>query len=163
MRRNHDYSPAQILAMLVVAIAITGAIIFFLAYREEKIVVIEDRWWEYSLKVQYDWTSCDAFTDAEGNISVSCDDDTFTRCRTRSAGRNLPPVRPEIPCRMRSGDYLNENVYYYASYRVEEGTERDIGHFHSHQWDGLAIGQRVWIKTDLMGNIKEYGDRNHGQ
>lgn len=142
------------LALIIIGIVVIG-LVYACSYRKIERVTVVDRWWSYFMAVRWDETECSALPDADGNIEVSCDTDTYTRCKTTETGRDLPPQRPEIPCRMRSGDYLRENVSYTIKYRIQETKDVKRARFGRDQWDGLAPGFWLNLTTDIMGNVKE--------
>jgi hypothetical protein len=162
-----------------IAFALTGValvvccaclVVYLLTYRSVTTVVVQRRYWRYTLAVQYDEestrneckdvTSCSGFGgDRSCETRTECETvretQTRTRCRTETTGETLPPIRPDVPCRMYYDDYLSDRIAYVISYRVTESEKTGSAEFDLDIWDTLQPGAIVEITQTAWNHITQ--------
>lgn len=144
-------NPKLIAAALITA-AILALTVHLCTYRKVETVIIQKRYWSYSLYVRYDTTSTTTECDTDQVCSGYGEDrtcrsettcrpvtttTTHTRCADRTAGDTLPPQRPPLPCNMQYGDYLDESIGYSITYRVTESDRIKSANFGGEIWHDL--------------------------
>ena len=124
---NADWDEDTTKTVLVIGggLAIIVLAIFLISYHWETVATIDDRAWEYTVKVQYDVETCsvDCGTDDDGNTTcdTSCSTSTYTRCKATNQNNVLPVVRPTPTCARWWGDYESESVWYTLKYHNDKG------------------------------------------
>lgn len=141
-------------------IIIIGLAIYACTYRKTETVIVQARWWRYSLAVKYDTTTteiecvteqrCTGAGDTrmcrtERNCRPETTTTTHTRCRNYLTGETLPAQRPSLPCNMYYGDYLSESVDYFVNYRITESDTTKQAKFGGEIWQSLEPGAMVKI------------------
>jgi len=120
-------------------------------------VFVEQRVWVYELEVTYDelTSTIECGPDYEGGIVCQPDTvtTTYVRCRDERTGSVLPPVSPDLPCEMMSGDYLVDQVSYHVSYRESESDEIKWSQFAPEIWNDLEPKTLVRITETAWGYI----------
>jgi hypothetical protein len=155
-RRNDIFIKVGLVGVTLLVMAGVAKCVHYIAtYEETKRVVIEDRWWNFTLAVKYDDYECSVSIDPNDNsITQDCGWETYTRCKSNNTGRDLPPMRPEPACSLRAGDYTRDSVSYYVQYRVEDTSTFANAHIGKEKWDRLEPGVRKTIVLDFFDNIK---------
>jgi hypothetical protein len=159
---------AFVVAGVVLVACCACLAVYLLTYRSVTTVVVQRRYWRYELAVQYDEesertecayvTACSGFGgDRSCETRHECETvretETHTRCRTETTGETLPPIRPDIPCRMYHDDYLTDRVEYAISYRVTESEKTGSAKFDLELWDTLEPGAIVEITQTAWNHI----------
>jgi hypothetical protein len=142
-------------------------VIYLLTYRSVNTVVVQRRYWRYTLMVQYDEEStrneCKDVTTCSGLGSCETRQEcetvretvTHTRCRAETTGETLPPTRPDVPCRMYHDDYMSERIDYEISYRVTESDKTGSAKFDLELWDTLEPDAIVEITQTAWNHITQ--------
>jgi len=158
------------LAGVVLMACCACLVVYLLTYRSVTTVVVQRRYWRYKLAVQYDEesrrtecvdvTACSGFGgDGSCETKTECktvtETKTHTRCRTETTGDTLPPIRPDVPCRMYYDDYLSDKIDYAISYRVTESEKTGSAEFDLEIWDTLQPGAIVEITQTAWNYITQ--------
>lgn len=159
----------SLIAAIVALVLLVFGCWYLLHHRSSSTVYIEDRWWNYGLSVQWRDTDttmeCSPKLDCSGigtnrtcRSSIDCRlvtrTHTRTRCSNATTGRELPPIRPTIPCQMWSGDFLTESVTYYSAFHVTESDKSQTKTFGAALWDSLVPRSVAEITQDATGHIR---------
>lgn len=160
-----DIHPLVRVGLLLATIAL---IVFFFVYRKEETIVIESRWWVSTTAVRYDETHletectpetvCNGYGDdrrcmTEMNCQLVSKTHTYTHCSIDTSGDTLPVVYPDVPCAMRSGDYIRHSSIFYIAYHRQEVDETRRSSFANRLWDLLEPRGVVKVKKNILGII----------
>lgn len=146
MNKRDDSAGYIVLALIVLPI-----MLFLVFYRSTKTVVVDQRYWHYTIQVGH----------YETNIHVDCDKDGCTTRTTRdwettctqsSTGRELPPVAPELRCRDRD---QREYIVYRLEYHKEDEAEHGRATFGRDLWQYLEPGSVLTVKMNALDRVTE--------
>lgn len=162
-------APHVILALAVVIV--TLAVVYFAVTYEKSVnAVILDRTWYSETLVQYD----ELVTELETKTKVECYEsgnsercetivytepntywETYTRCRSRASGKELPITYPEPACYTWLGDTILYNDMRAIKYRIEDDVDSliHVATFEQFLWHDLEPGSRVKLKLNILGNV----------
>ncbi len=161
---------AFVLAGIVLVACCACLVVYLISYRSVTTVVIQRRYWRYKLAVQYseestrteceDVTSCSGFggddsCETRNECETVTETQTHTRCQTKTTGETLPPIRPDVPCRMYYNDYLNDQIDYVISYRVAESEKIGSAEFDLEIWDTLQPGAIVELTQTAWNYVTQ--------
>jgi len=119
--------------------------------------IVTDRHWEFGRSIRYDSYDCGMKMDFDGDWTYQCDWERHTRCRMVSRGERLPPVAPEITCKLHRGDDIVDSVEYFIQYRLEEGTDRKSKRVSRGAWMTAELGKHIEIVTNGFGSVQRVG------
>lgn len=165
-----DDTPWWGFALVILGLVVLfSGLVYALSYRSVDLIDIQDRYWVYRLYVRYDETVTELVTYYEEECVGYGDDrtcrssphtrlethtETHTRCSNGLTGKELPPIRPAIPCEMQHGDYINEGVSYYLVFVVSGKGQAITRRFPSDLWDTMAPGTKREVIRDVFGDIR---------